>query len=794
MNSPMSDRVALILHLAPPAALDDEGLAAWWSAVGAPLVSTLTETSLPIGLALAGPLLGWIGDTRPPEHDALSALVASEQVELVTQPFHDPVVSAVPMDDFTDQVLSHLTLVRRLFEVRPQGAWLPRQVWDPIAPRVMGRADIRWVPVDDAAIATHHHVAGVDPWGAFRTEREGHPLTLLANDAGAQALRGLASPDEVIIYLRGRHSQGARDVVMSWEAVRHGQDPSQEMRWILGVIRALAAPGQGIDVDRPSAVADRVRGRVYLPSWAPEGVGVPWERRILENPAADRLHKRMLRVSRLLTRLTKRVRRGDPDAPDPDQLLQARRYLHRAQGAAHFEDDGIGDPFLRHRGWRDLLRAEDVAERAAGTWRRLAAEQVDLTTGGRQQIYLRTPSWVAVVDPGADGGCTELGFLPGAMNLVDPCLPDAQPPVGDAVAPPRVCRGAFAECFLGPDDVVGGVPAQPVPYEVHNVERSGDTSVRTMLSRSHRVQTDEGELTARVHKGFDVRTDDRVDVAIEIHLGGPEGKPLRSRFAVQIPLVIGTPFDDVVVKVDDKRKAIGSGPFEATDVRHIELEGDAVAVRLSVKERARIWIIPQALGAVVWVEWPLEVFSTAPKRLRLRLDARRVEHIDESDDGVPMRVLEEGPKVGDTVVLQRAVPVEAPAALAHAALTPAGVDHVSRALKLVPPREPVPRPQRLPLWAPPGSEAADVDETPEPAPDMVLSTPSSSAPEPPSPTPERAAEEAAADDDDWDPVVVQPPERFDDFGPGLVPDDPLDAPVAPARDDAPAGEALEAEE
>jgi hypothetical protein len=27
-----------------------------------------------------------------------------------------------------------------------------------------------------------------------------------------------------------------------------------------------------------------------------------------------------------------------------------------------------------------------------------------------------------------------------------------------------------------------------------------------------------------------------------------------------------------------------------------------------------------------------------------------------------------------------------------------------------------------------------------------------------------------------------------------VPDDPLDAPVAPARDDAPAGEALEAEE
>ncbi len=710
----MPDRVALLLHLEPSAALGDDGIAAWWAETGTPLLGALAEGSLPLGLCLAGPLLGWLAETRPDDHEVLTALVSRGQIELVTTPFHGPVVSAVPMDDFTDQVYSHLTLVRRLFEVRPRGAWLPRQVWDPIAPRVMGRADVRWVPVDDTAIAAHHPSPGVDPWGAYRTEREGHSLTLLANDGGAQALRGIASPDEVIVYLRGRHSQGAEDLMLSWEAVRRGHEPAEEMRWVLGVVRALMAPTSGLSVAAPSHLADRIRGRVYLPSWAPEGVVVPWERRILEQPAADRLHKRMLRVSRLLTRLTKRVRRGDPDVPDPDQLLQARRYLHRAQGAAHYERPGIRDPELRHRGWRDLLRAEDVAERAAGTWRRLAAERVDLSTGGAEQVYLRTSSWVAVIDPDTGAGLTELGFLPGAMNVIDAC--DVAEP-GEAASGEVRCYGAFGETFLAPgQSIIDAVP-DAAPYEVQTVERSGDRSVRAMMSRAVEVDTDDGVRMGRVHKGFDVRVDDRFDVAIEVHATGPEGAPLRSRFAVRVPLVVGTPFDDITVRVDDKVRAIGSTSLEAVDVRYVELEGSTLIVRLSVKDRARIWIVPQPLGAMVWAEWPLEVFTSAPKRLRLRLEAKRVERLeDDLDDGVPMRVLGEGPKVGDTVVLQRSVPVTAPVAPAHAGLTPAGVDRVSRSLSLVPPRGPVSRPQRLPLWAPPDPNAPERPADPMDAP------------------------------------------------------------------------------
>jgi hypothetical protein len=227
---------------------------------------------------------------------------------------------------------------------------------------------------------------------------------------------------------------------------------------------------------------------------------------------------------------------------------------------------------------------------------------------------------------------------------------------------------------------------------------------------------------------------------------------------VRVPLVVGTPFEDITVRIDDKVRAIGDEPLEASEVRYVELEGEALVVRLSVKERARVWVVPQPLGAVVWAEWPLEVFTTAPQRLRLRLEAKRVERLEDAPDGgVPMRVLEEGPKVGDTVVLQRSVPVDAPVLPAHASVTPAGVDRVSRSLSLVPPRGPVARPQRLPLWVPPDGQGEA-----------------------------EAATEVA-------PQVDAPPALPD--GPLDVPVvDPLDPPVAPEFDDAAGAPAMDGEE
>jgi hypothetical protein len=143
----------------------------------------------------------------------------------------------------------------------------------------------------------------------------------------------------------------------------------------------------------------------------------------------------------------------------------------------------------------------------------------------------------------------------------------------------------------------------------------------------------------------------------------------------------------------------------------VRVVGDAVETTLRLRQSGHVWLFPEALGVTVWVEWPVEVFSRDSMRFKMRLDAALHEVLDEDDedDGVPMKVLEEPLQVGDTVVLQRIVPV-APAedrVAAHAAVSTPGVDRVSRRLHLVPPRAPVPRLSRPALYVPPSAQEDD---------------------------------------------------------------------------------------
>ena len=143
---------------------------------------------------------------------------------------------------------------------------------------------------------------------------------------------------------------------------------------------------------------------------------------------------------------------------------------------------------------------------------------------------LRTPSWVVVVDPDAGGGCTELGFVSGAMNLVDPCAREG-----------LELAGAFVEHFPLPEDDIPTLQAQgqkSLPsFEAHSVERGGDASVRATLSRALEVGADDPR-TLWVHKAFSVRVDGRIDVVVELQ--NPTDAPIRARFAIQVPLTVSS--------------------------------------------------------------------------------------------------------------------------------------------------------------------------------------------------------------------------------------------------------------
>ena len=759
MNAPP---LALLLHLDTPLLLPDEARASWWERTGARLLRATARSGVRVGLALGGPVLDWLA-TRPPALSSLREVVAGDLVELVACPFYGPALGSIPANDGTDQILSHVTTARRLIDVRPRGCWLPRRTWDPEVPRLMSRADIDWTVVEDVAIAAHHVRPGVDPWGAWRTERGGHALTLLANDVGAAALRGAASPEDVDMYIRGRGTQGAEALVFAWSVHRDGEDPDAEVEWLVALIDALRSH----DVKFPSELAQTLRGRVYLPSWAPEEVGTPWERQLLVSAQADRLHKRMLRVSRLLTRMGKRIRRHDPDAPDPDQILQARRYLHRAQCATHYESRGIRDAALRARAWHDLLRAESVAEAAAQLDRRLVSERVDLRTSGTKQVLLRTPGFAAVVDPWVGGGLTELAYVPAAVNLVDPV---------DATDGAE--RGAFLDHLSADDDTVqaDGLPSHD--YRVVAVERAKDAAVRTQLSRRAHL----AGVAVDVHKAFSVRVEPRLDVVMEVHAAGPVGAD--GMLSIDIPLVLGSDSDDLEIVTAQEHMLFDELPA-GTLLDDVALVGGGVEARLSFRPAVQLVLSPAPRGARLQVTWPVTVAPDTPARVRMKLEvappgvlATRVSSGPAAIEAAPGT---EEITYESTEVIERSLyGTPTPARPRQSAQRPAG-EGPGQVVAMRPPPaaptiEPMPAPdlpeKSQPPEAPELQDPADAPSTPEP--EAVPEQASPSAPEPaPAPEAEPEAVDAA-------PQSASDAEPAPDIAPPALPDDvpdPTDAPL-----------------
>lgn len=584
--------VVFVLHLDFPPLLPDDARQDWWARTGARVLEASARAKVRLGLALAGPVVEFLHQQRGPVLEQLTRRVETGWVELVACPFYGPVLSSVPADDGADQIIAHITATRRLIDARPTGCWLPLGVWDPDVPWLMRRADIGWTLVEDAAIQAHLPGVPGDPWGAWRTERGGHAIGLLANDSAAEGFRGMGSADDFLLYLTGRASQGAEVVVLAWSLRRPDGDIDADVSWVIELFERLPEGA----TRRPEVVVAAPRGRVYLPSWAPPEVGLPWEQRLLASPQADRLHKRMLRVSRLLTRLHKRIRRNDPDAPDPDRIVQARRYLHRAQAAVHYDAEGIADPALRARAWHDLLRAEGLGEAAAQLDRRLLAEAVDLRTSGAQQVLLRTPAAVVVVDPAVGGGVVEFGHLAASRVLVDPDDGEA-----------HVERAAFVEHLAGE-------PVQAHVFDRVSVERTGDAGVRALLAREATV----AGAPVTLHKAYRLGTEPRLDVVFEVHT--LHAAPLTGVLTIEVPLVVDGPLEALEAVCGGEPRA-GRDAAAPRKVNEVLVVGGGHDLRLRARQRIEMGVVLGDHTATVHLRWPFTTLQSEPARLRLSLEA-----------------------------------------------------------------------------------------------------------------------------------------------------------------------------
>src|SRR5260370_9202042 len=130
----------------------------------------------------------------------------------------------------------------------------------------------------------------------------------------------------------------------------------------------------------------------------------------------------MLRVSARIAATPARPER----AKSPDELPQARDLLLRAQcndAYWHGIFGGIYAPHLRTDPWRNLIRAEAIADRQTPGALAPRIELLDYDADGANALLLTSPEAQALLKPADGGTLAAFDFRPAAAPLVNPPLP-----------------------------------------------------------------------------------------------------------------------------------------------------------------------------------------------------------------------------------------------------------------------------------------------------------------------------------------------------------------------------------
>jgi len=397
----------------------------------------------------SGGLLAFFRERSRRTFDLLGRLASEGRIELLTGGFYEPILSMLPDEDKVGQIEALSDFLRANFGVRPRGMWLAERVWEPQMPKILKRAGVEFVVVDDA----HFALAGLEPealGGYYLTEEQGATLAVFPISQRLRYLVPFAEPAETIRYLEERRGAGA--VTLFDDGEKFGVWPGTHRLayvegWLGHFFDAIAA-APGITLSTFSGCLDELpaAGRVYLPTasysemgeWAlPAARGEELEearRRLLALPDGERL-ARLLRGGfwrnflvkypemgdaywRML-RLSQRLHEALSRRPDDPRLVAAREDLWRGQGNDAYWHGVFGGcylPHLRRAAGSALLAAERRLDEALDA-PPLSWARDDLDGDGRAELRVRTHELAVTVRPEAGGTLTELAFRARDLDL-----------------------------------------------------------------------------------------------------------------------------------------------------------------------------------------------------------------------------------------------------------------------------------------------------------------------------------------------------------------------------------------
>jgi len=451
--------LVLLIHAHQPVGNFDDVLERAYATSYLPFVDLLARhPSIRMGLHYTGPLLEWFEAKHPEYFDRLRALVAAGQVEIVGGGFYEPILVTIPPEDRHEQITRLADYVEKHFKARPRGAWIAERVWEPQIPSCLAPAGVEYTLVDD----NHFLGAGFDLeelYGYRIAEDLGHTVKVLP---GLKALRYLIpfrSAGETSDFLHAaarNHATGF--AAMGDDLEKFGVWPGtykhcytdgwleqfftmleQNSSWL-----ATTTPGDAVashpplgradlpaasytemmEWALPTAARDRYHALVTEFSSRPDALpflrGGIWRNFFTKYSESNLMHKKMLHVSDKVQRLAQSRRRDKGfEAACEEATTQLLRgqcndpYWHGVFG-------GLYSPHLRTAVWTALERAETIVDGLAHRKKQYAEEtKLDFNADGREEIYLTSDRYAALVAPNDGGTIAALDFRGPNVTLIN---------------------------------------------------------------------------------------------------------------------------------------------------------------------------------------------------------------------------------------------------------------------------------------------------------------------------------------------------------------------------------------
>jgi len=446
--------LSLLIHNHQPVGNFDHVFAEATDKAYEPLLDALDRhPSIRLALHYTGPLLDWLSAHRPDHLERLAALVAREQIELLSGAYYEPILVAIPDADKRGQIRKMTGFLQERFHHHATGAWLAERVWEPHLPKPLAEAGVEYTVLDD----TPFKMVGLrdeDLFGFYVTEEQGYPLKVFGNVMHLRYAIPWHPVEDVIVWLRRQAEAHPGGVAVSGDdGEKFGLWPGtwdhcwgddgwverffcaleENEDWLrtrpLGEIAAEEAPLGRVylpcasyeEMTRwalpPDAYADFARVRSELQEQGRHDAlqfiqGGFWRSFMARYEEINQMHKKMLWVSRKVHQL-----------PDGETKAEALDHVWAAQCNCAYWHGLFGGIYLFHirvANYAHLLAAEELVDQAVREqliW--VDVEEGDLDADGTDEVVLNTDQQVLVVKPSYGGALVEWDWRDRRYNLLN---------------------------------------------------------------------------------------------------------------------------------------------------------------------------------------------------------------------------------------------------------------------------------------------------------------------------------------------------------------------------------------